>query len=90
MVLLMMMILVVGSSRSSIPSPPCCPSSLALEVLENLETLGFTLIFRGPLLGDLAMPLERLDPLEVLENLETLGFTLIFRGPLTWRFSHAP
>ena len=37
-----------------------------LEVLENLEALGFTLIFRGPLLGDLAMPLERL---EVLENL---------------------
>ena len=40
---------------------------------------GFTLIFRGPLLGDLAMPLERL---EVLENLQALGFTLIFRGPL--------
>ena len=64
--------------------------AMPLEVLENLEALGFTLIFRVPLLGDLAMPLERLDPLEVLENLETLGFTLIFRGPLTWRFSQAP
>ena len=40
--------------------------AMPLEVLENLEALGFTLIFRGPLLGDLAMPLERL---EVLENL---------------------
>ena len=59
-----------------------------LEVLENLEALGFTLIFRGPLLGDLAMPLERL---EVLENLEVLGFTLIClpNSPPTWRFWHA-
>ena len=37
--------------------------AMPLEVLENLEALGFTLIFRGPLLGDLAMPLERLENL---------------------------